>query len=393
MQRFTGLEYVKIDIANQFGLGLDKELWDDRIAWVDKHIDELELIAEDADDEILFRKAVYALRDAQACQPSGYIMGLDATASGPQMLAVLTGCLSTARHVNLINTGKREDLYLAMAIRMGLGITRDIIKNPLMVTFYNSKAEPKKVFGDDTPEYITFMETLNEELPGAMLGMQTINNFWNPTVPAQVWVQLDGMVCHVNVKTQCKTVVEVEEIGASFTYIWDELGASSYGISLPANFIQSFDALVVREMKRRCYYDVMDVQTKLNAVTAEVELRNSVVAIIAPTEPEMICQNHVTELALTDIRNLTDHDLYRLEERLTIMLEHKPFPVITVHDEFKAHPNNMNVVRYNYKEIMAEIAESPAFTRVLGSLQECGSFPKLSYDLPALIRESEYALS
>jgi hypothetical protein len=29
----------------------------------------------------------------------------------------------------------------------------------------------------------------------------------------------------------------------------------------------------------------------------------------------------------------------------------------------------------------------------LGSLQACGSFDKLSYELPALIRESEYALS
>lgn len=390
MQEFTGLEYVKIDIANQFGL--DQEIWDDRIDWVDERIDELEVYRKKAKDPILFTKAVYALRDAQQGIPSGYIMGLDATASGPQMLACITGCLKTASRVNLIFTGMREDLYLSMAICMGLGITRDIIKNPLMVTFYNSKAEPKKVFGDDTPEYITFMETLTNELPGAMLGMQTINNFWNPEVPAQVWTQLDGMVCHVNVKTQCKTVIEVEEIGASFTYVWDELGASSYGISLPANLIQSFDALVVREMKRRCNYDLMDVRTKLAAIEAELENRESIVLTV-PKEPEMICQNHVTELKLTDLRDLQAFDLYRMRDRLVKMLERKPFPVVTVHDEFKAHPNNMNVVRYNYKEIMAEIAEAPAFTRVLGSLQECGSFEKLSYDLPALIRESEYALS
>ena len=390
MQEFTGLQYVKIDIANQFGL--DKELWDDRIAWVDDNEAKLEEYATKADNEILYRKAVYALRDAQAGKPSGFIMGLDATASGPQMLAVLTGCLKTAARVNLINTGKREDLYLSMAICMGLGITRDIIKNPLMVTFYNSKAEPKKVFGDDTPEYIQFMETLTEELPGAMLGMQTINNFWNPEVPAQVWVQLDGMVCHVNVKTQCKTVVEVEEIGSSFTYIWEELGASSYGISIPANLIQSFDALVVREMKRRCNYNPELANMYLNAINYELGSRANLLVNV-PLEPEMICMNQLEELPLRDISGLTTFDLNRMGARLSKMLSRPPFPLITVHDEFKAHPNNMNLVRYHYKEIMAEIAESPAFTRVLGSMQECGSFEKLSYDLPALIRESEYALS
>jgi hypothetical protein len=356
----------------------------------------LEALATDAKDIPLYRKAVFALRDALAGIPSGFIMGLDATASGPQMLAVLTGCMKTARRVNLIATGKREDLYLSMAICMGLGITRDIIKNPLMVTFYNSKAEPKKVFGDDTPEYIKFMETLTDELPGAMLGMQTINNFWNPETPAQVWVQLDGMVCHVNVKTQCKTVVEVEEIGSSFTYIWDELGASSYGISLPANLIQSFDALVVREMKRRCNYNPMEIRTLSNAIKGELDTREVIGknnSYLMPIEPEMICLNQMTDLQLTQLRDLTKFDLMRMDKRLDMMLSRNAFPLITIHDEFKAHPNNMNLVRYHYKEIMAEIAESPAFTRVLGSLQACGSFDKLSYELPALIRESEYALS
>jgi len=260
-----------------------------------------------------------------------------------------------------------------------------------MVTFYNSKAEPKKVFGDDTPEYLRFMDTMEKELLGAMLGMRIINNFWDTTVDAQHWTQLDGMACHVKVKTHQKAIIEVEEIGSSFTYVWDEVGASDNGISLPANMTQSFDGLVVREMKARCNYNLIDVRLKHAAMTYELDQRTD--TPIVPREPEMICMPHIHDMKLTDIKLVNTFDLTRMVARLNLMLDKKPFAVVTVHDELKAHPNNMNEVRYNYKEIMAEIAACPALTRVLGSMQECDLFEKLSYDLPQLIRESEYALS
>lgn len=390
MQNFTGTEYVMIDIANQFGM--DKELWADRIAFTKNNEPVLELLVSQAKEPELFRKAVYALRDAQAGIPSGHMVGFDATASGPQLLACMTGCIKTGMLTNLVFNGKRVDLYQTMAEVMGLGIDRATIKNPIMVTFYNSKAEPKAVFGDGTPEYIRFMETMYSELPGAILGMETINNFWDSTVKAQHWVQLDGMDCHVNVKVQYKAIIEAEEIGSSFTYVYDVIEPSDNGISLPANMTQGFDALVVREMKRRCNYEVLHVGTLHAAMKYELDQR-ATTNVYSPMEPEMICMNHITDIKLSQIKLLNTFDLNRMVDRLSIMLDHKPFPLVTIHDEFKAHPNNMNVVRYNYKEILAEIAESPALSNVLGSMQECGSFEKLSYELPQLIRESEYALS
>jgi hypothetical protein len=140
----------------------------------------------------------------------------------------------------------------------------------------------------------------------------------------------------------------------------------------------------------------MEIRTLSNAIKGELDTREVIGknnSYLMPIEPEMICLNQMTDLQLTQLRDLTKFDLMRMDKRLDMMLSRNAFPLITIHDEFKAHPNNMNLVRYHYKEIMAEIAESPAFTRVLGSLQACGSFDKLSYELPALIRESEYALS
>ena len=40
MQKFNGVDYLKIDIANHYGL--DKKLWDERLAWVNEHEDNLE---------------------------------------------------------------------------------------------------------------------------------------------------------------------------------------------------------------------------------------------------------------------------------------------------------------------------------------------------------------
>ena len=35
MRKFTGMQYLMIDIANSYGL--DKKPWEERIAWVTEH--------------------------------------------------------------------------------------------------------------------------------------------------------------------------------------------------------------------------------------------------------------------------------------------------------------------------------------------------------------------
>jgi len=73
----TGKEYLYIDIANQYGNGLDKSSWEDRINWVDSNLSKLESLIDEADDKYLFVKAIYALRDTQRGISTGFIMGMD----------------------------------------------------------------------------------------------------------------------------------------------------------------------------------------------------------------------------------------------------------------------------------------------------------------------------
>lgn len=70
------------------------------------------------------------------------------------------------------------------------------------------------------------------------------------------------------------------------------------------------------------------------------------------------------------------------------------FRILTVHDEFRAHPNRMNDVRRNYIAILAEIARSELLSDILSQIvgYDVG-FQKFSLDLDKDIENAEYPLS
>ena len=116
MKTFTGKEYLKIDIANNFGL--DKELWEDRIAWFDANESNLMNLYKQAEEPALMFAGILAWEKVKAGLPIGYMIGLDATCSGLQILAALTGDRRAAELCNVVNTGKREDAYTGIYMDM-----------------------------------------------------------------------------------------------------------------------------------------------------------------------------------------------------------------------------------------------------------------------------------
>jgi len=106
LQTFTGKEYLMIDVANNFGL--EKELWQDRIEWTKANDHQLEILVKDAAEPALYFAGVKALRLAQKGKPCGYPISLDATSSGIQLLACLTGDRKAASLCNVIDTGNAK---------------------------------------------------------------------------------------------------------------------------------------------------------------------------------------------------------------------------------------------------------------------------------------------
>jgi DNA-directed RNA polymerase len=329
MQEFTGLQYVKIATANAYGL--DKENWDVRLEWFDRHAGRLDLMALNAKEPFKYKKAVRAFHDALNQNPTGYLMSLDGTASGLQLYACLTGCLDTARNTNLLPNYDRMCAYRNTAKTMSdIGnkvYSRDLVKDPLMTTFYGSINNPKEIFGDGTDDLVAFYETLNIEFKGAMEAMADIQSSWQPDTSIHQWTLPDGHKAYVPVRESQTEIIEVDSLaGLKFSMTCEVVKAAEYGISLAANIIHSIDGYVCREMIRRAYK--------------------------------------------------------------------QGFRILTVHDEFWASPNRMNQVRRNYIEILAEIARSNLLSDILSEIRgEQVEFQKFSVGLDKLILQAEYPLS
>jgi len=340
MQTFTGLEYIKIAIAN--ARGMDKETWNKRITWAADFLAkgpvEQSFEIDCADEPLLMQKAINAHRDAIAGVATGFIMGLDATASGLQVMACAIGCEKTATNVNLIETtcGTRKDIYTKVAftlnaITAAIGLVtnyaRGEIKKPVMTTFYGSMQQPAELFGEGTPELQAFYETLEKELPGACEVMADIQSCWQPSATSHDWTLPDKHRAQVKVMNMVDKKIEVDELNhATFTHRIAINAANKKGLSLAANVIHSLDGWVVREMYRRASL--------------------------------------------------------------------QGFAILTIHDSFWCSPNHMNKLRQNYNDILAEICDNDYLGDILREITgTTAPYIKYSTTMGNLVRTANYSLS
>ncbi len=325
-QEVTKLDNLKIAVANH--AGHDKLTWKGRIKWFNQQLD---WDMDQFDEPILGSKALGAYYDAKNGRKTGYVMSIDATASGLQIMSALSGCKDTARVCNMINTGNREDVYQMIADKMNVllngkyGVTRGDVKKPCMTTFYNSMANPKQVFNEEQLE--AFYSTLDGLMPGAMYVMEDINACWQYDNNVHQWTLPDGHVAKVNVTEMVDTRIEIDELDhRTFTYRYNKQQPSENFRSLVANIIHSVDGYVAREMVRRNHYEG-------------------------------------TEL-------------------------------VHIHDCFVFTPDAMQDVAQHYREIMAEIADSDLLQDILSEITgKQLTINKLSKDLSTDILNSEYMLS
>jgi hypothetical protein len=396
LTEFTGKQYLQIDVAGAFGL--DKKDWEERLAWVQEHHDDLESLEKQAKEPAMFYAATKALRAAERGEPSGFPISLDATASGMQILACLTGCAKTARHVNLVDTGHRENaykaLYEAMLTRTGgeARINLDDTKSAIMKAFYTSKAEPRRVFGEG--ELLSsFYETLSEETPGAWELTEAMMAFWNPRALSHDWVLPDNFHVHVKVMdTQRESVNFLEK---PYEVAFKVNRPQPEGRSLGANLVHSIDGMIVRDMQRRCGYDPRTVQRVVEAIESTTQREDrpkdqTVIKLWAHAQRSGYLSPRIIDFL--DRENMGHVDGMQILE-LLLTFPKKPFEVISNHDCFRCLPNYGNDLRRQYNRILADLSKSTLLadllTQITGRPIQVNKYSDLSEE----ILNANYSLS
>ena len=355
MQTFTGWQYLLIDVANQWGL--DKELFETRIAWAEQNLPQLESLADDRGhwkERPLYLKACMAIRDAQRGYKSGHMVGFDSVNSGMQIMSVLTGCKSGAEATGLVNPNERADAYTKLTKIMSqiLGYDysseRSKVKDACMTSLYGSKKQPVNLFGENTPEYDAFIKAMIQMAPGACELLGDLIDSWQAAAKDHSWSLPDGYEAFVRVMVKKTERINIDELQSSFTYTYYENEGTNKGLSNAANVIHSVDAYILRSLIRRCSYDPAVINSAYNAITAEIlerTLGESIAADSKTNEIDFYC-NLYQSTGMVDpvILNYLDHGqthylsnnhLHGLALMCKSMLEHKPFDIISIHDDFK----------------------------------------------------------
>lgn len=398
MQHFSPIEYLKIDVASAFGL--DRADWSERLDWFESNKHQLKLLVNQAKEPALFFAAAEAYETTERGQPTGHMVSLDATASGIQILAVISGDASAARHCNVLNTGHRQDAYTNIHDLMHevcdfAQIDRKETKYALMTTLYGSEAVPKQVFGEGA--LLDVFETVAErEMPAVWALNKALLRCWNPNALDYQWVLPDNF--HVVTKVMGSSYQSVNFMGQTVDIHKQVNMAQPEGRSIGANVTHSLDGYIVREMMRRCSYDPaviadLKVALRLGKGTGSNRHKDRMVKTLWDLSKKF----GILSARIFDYLDMDNMDLIDDRQRvldLIATLPAKPFWMLANHDCFRVHPNNAGAMRLQYNRQLMELSVGTPLNAIASQLLGVEvNTQKLDYLDPAEILAANYALS
>lgn len=230
VKEITPAQWLLVDAASQYGL--DKEHFEDRIEFGKELLplleqtdinnpEEISLFLDsylkNADEPEMFGASLLAIRDVLAGRPTGYMVGLDAASSGPQILSCLTRCITGMSNTGAIDSGDVPDLYTLIKNNMGFEASRKDVKKATVPYVYGSKEAPVNVFGE---KYTNFIQAYRTVVPWAEWAKNTLIACWNEHALFNQWELPDGGTAHVRVIGKSKT--KGKFLGRQYTYIYNE---------------------------------------------------------------------------------------------------------------------------------------------------------------------------
>lgn len=356
-RELTGLEYLMADIACKHDKTYEKKGWDERL----HHFSEIDFkdpnTFKEASNPVGLRAAYVAMEHTALGRPSGYMISLDAASSGLQLLSLLVSC-----PVSWKLCGGDEnilDAYAEVFLHMntGLNINRKDVKQSIMTALYGSTATPKAVFGEDVD---VFYETMEKMAPGAWDLNLGIQELWDEVEGTTYdWTMPDNF--YACIETHDKDVIKFKFLDEEFQVVQKVNERPRFHKGLGPNLIHSVDGMIVREMFRRCQYDINTMQRVLGLIAEGVTggttgKSSAMVQILWELYQESgFLSVRILDYLYEDTCGLVD---MKIIQDLIVTMPHVPFQLVTVHDCFRCHPNYGNDLRRQYNTILADINDS-----------------------------------
>ena len=98
---------------------------------------------------------------------------------------------------------------------------------------------------------------MDESLPGCNAIVDVLLGTWSKDALFHKWTLPDGHVAKVRVLEPTELRINIEELDDTrFTFRYNKNTPSTNGVSILANVVQSIDGYIVREMIRKCHFEV-----------------------------------------------------------------------------------------------------------------------------------------
>lgn len=370
----TSLEYLKSDIANNFGL--DKETYEVKLQWFEDNKNNLIDLIPEAEEKALFVAGIQAYENYLNDKPSGYPISLDAIASGMQFLSILSDCDKSAELCGIINNAenKRPDPYTSLYKRfcdvLGVNgkIERKHVKKAIMTALYGSESTPKKIFGEDN--YPLFLKIMEKFTPKAWKLNEYLITLHDKKAIENKWVLPDNF--HVIIPLEDIEYSKVRFDNNIFEVATKVNKPVDFSRAIAPNIVHSIDGFVVREIVGRCSYDIYKVQKILGFIEgkskSDVTDKDKMVNIL---------WNNYLNFNMLSVRildYLTKDNIGNVDARVILNLikslpKHR-FDVITIHDCFRVLPNYGNDLRKQYNQIMFELYNSNILDIIVSCIKE-----------------------
>lgn len=399
MELFSGIQYLMIDIANNSGksaihkdsngkpLTLDKLQYTERLEWFNEVIYKAPIVWKKATDSEIIEfidnsliepdrplafVGLKAYIDYLNGEETGHMVAFDASASGIQLMSALTADERGLYFTGVVGN-KRSDIYSVAFDRfkevVGSSVTkeRDDIKKAIMTFYYGSKKKPKEVLGE--AGLPAFHHVMQEMCNGAFHLRDVLINSWNPESDNHTWSNADGHISYIPVIVEKK--YKFYMYGNEIPFKVKTKGKTDTGLSNAANIIHAVDALIVREMVRRCKFGAYTAQVKLDLFKKCTEEKDLFQIDLTTVNKQLVRMvylwkqtNFPTVRICNYVETVDDVSYIPMEYRnklisiLEKLTKQPRIELITIHDSFKCHMNYMNYIRFWYKEMIADLVES-----------------------------------